>query len=141
MEASSSSPQPRGLGGRLLDGLASRLLGLPAASSDYAVTRGLRIPLRDGVELAADLYLPSLAGAAEPGGTLLVRGPYSRSLALSVPMARIFATRGYQVLFVSSRGTFGSGGQFDPARTEAADGQDVVAWMRQQPWFTGAFAT
>jgi hypothetical protein len=93
--------------------------------------------MRDGVELAADLYLPG----GEPAGTLLVRGPYGRGLPHSVLMARVWARHGYRVLFVSSRGTFGSGGEFDPMRTEAQDGQDVVAWMREQPWFTGTFAT
>ncbi len=93
--------------------------------------------MRDGVELQADLYQTT----SEPVGTLLVRGPYGRSFPLAFPMARVFAARGYHCLFVSSRGTFGSGGQFDPMRTEADDGQDVVAWMVRQPWFTGTFAT
>jgi uncharacterized protein len=121
---------------RQVERLVLRLLGVTGARTDYAVTP-VRVPMRDGVELAADLYRP----ATEPVGTLLVRGPYGRSLPFSLFMARAFAARGYQVLFVSSRGTFGSGGEFDPMRTEAADGQDVVSWMREQPWFTGTFGT
>jgi len=89
------------------------------------------------VELAADLYQPTSSAV----GTLLVRGPYGRSLPLAFAMARVFAARGYNCLFVSSRGTFGSGGDFYPTRAEADDGQDVVAWMVGQPWFTGTFAT
>ncbi|KAF2029958.1 hypothetical protein EK21DRAFT_66595 [Setomelanomma holmii] len=54
---------------------------------------------------------------------------------------RAFAARGYQVLFVSSRGTFGSGGDFDPFRDELEDGRGVVNWMREQSWYTGTFAT
>jgi uncharacterized protein len=138
--AASGSPAPRRPAGRILDGVATRLLGLPRATADYAVTE-LRIPARDGVELAADVYLPFVPAGATSAGTLLVRGPYGRGLAMSTALARIFAARGYAVLFVSSRGTFGSGGEFDPMRTEAEDGQDVVAWMREQPWFTGSFAT
>lgn len=121
----------------VLDALATRLLRLPAATTDYRVTRNVSIPTRDQVMLAADLYEP----LTKPAGTLLVRGPYGRGLALSMMLARTYAGRGYRVLFVSSRGTYGSGGEFDPNRTEAADGQDVVAWMREQPWFTGSFAT
>jgi uncharacterized protein len=45
------------------------------------------------------------------------------------------------VLLQSCRGTFGSGGEFDPMRHEAADGQDTVAWLRQQHWFDGRLAT
>ncbi|MFC5747943.1 CocE/NonD family hydrolase [Actinomadura rugatobispora] len=122
--------------GRRAERLVLRLLGVTRARPDYTISP-VRVPMRDGVELAADLYRPS----TEPLGTLLVRGPYGRSLPFSLLMARIFAARGYRVLFVSSRGTFGSGGEFDPMRDEAADGQDVVAWMREQPWFSGTFGT
>ncbi len=129
---------PRGLGptGRLLDRVATRALHLPPPSTDYTLTP-VRVPMRDGVELAADLYRPD----TEPVGTVLVRGPYGRSAAMALPMARVFAARGYNALFVSCRGTFGSGGRFEPMVHEADDGHDVVAWMRDQPWYTGRFAT
>jgi putative CocE/NonD family hydrolase len=39
------------------------------------------------------------------------------------------------------RGTFGSGGAFEPMVNEVADGADTVAWLRKQPWFTGRFGT
>jgi len=131
------SPRRPSPGGRALDRLATRVFGLPAPSTDYTVARGLRVPARDGVELAADLYRPD-HGAI---GTLLVRGPYGRTMLQALPMARVFAARGYHVLYVSSRGTFGSGGSFLPMLSEVDDGHDVVAWMRDQPWFTGTFAT
>ena len=123
--------------GRAVENRITRMLGLTPATTDFTVTRNVRVPTRDGLELAADLYRPSSSAV----GTLLVRGPYGRSLPLAFPMARVFAARGYNCLFVSSRGTFGSGGDFDPMRTEADDGQDLVAWMVAQPWFTGTFAT
>ncbi|KAH7120000.1 galactose-binding domain-like protein [Dendryphion nanum] len=53
----------------------------------------------------------------------------------------MFASRGYQVLFVSTRGTFDSGGELDPFRHEVEDGMRVVEWMRKQEWYTGSFAT
>lgn len=124
-------------GGRLVDRVAGRVLGLGRRTTPYVVARGVRVPMRDGVTLAADLYRPK----APPLGTVLVRGPYGRGAPQALLNARIFAACGYQVLFVSSRGTFGSGGVFTPMRTEAEDGQDVVAWMRRRSWFTGTFAT
>jgi putative CocE/NonD family hydrolase len=124
-------------GGRALDHLATRLFGLPPATTGYTVARGIGVPTRDGIQLAADLYQPS--GTAV--GTLLVRGPYGRTMLQALPMARVFAARGYNVLYVSSRGTFGSGGEFVPMLSEVDDGHDVVAWLRDQPWFTGTFAT
>jgi uncharacterized protein len=121
----------------MIDALMTRALRLPAATSPYTIERGVRIPVRDGVELAADLYRPR-DGAL---GSVLVRGPYGRGGMYGTALARPYAARGYNVLFVSSRGTFGSGGSFDPMITESDDGQDVVRWMREQPWFTGSFAT
>ena len=136
MTATTPAHRPS-LAGRAADRAASRIIGLPPATGDYTVERGIRIPMRDGVELAADLYRPSTT----PVGTLLARGPYGRSMLQALPMARVFAARGYVALFVSSRGTFGSGGEFGPMVNEVDDGHDVVAWMRDQPWFTGTFAT
>ncbi|MEV7625834.1 CocE/NonD family hydrolase [Actinoplanes sp. NPDC089786] len=121
---------------RLLDRLATRLLKLPPATTGYTVTKDLRVPMRDGVTLAADLFRP----VAEAAGTILIRGPYGRGM-FAAGAAGVYAARGYAVLYVSSRGTFGSGGVFDPMITEADDGQDVVRWMVAQPWFTGRFAT
>ena len=131
------TPRPPSPAGRALDHAVGRILGLPRATTTYRVARGLRIPVRDGVELAADLY----RAEPEAAGTLLIRGPYGRSLLMALPFARVFAERGYNVLYVSCRGTFGSGGTFDPMVSEVDDGHDVVAWMRGQPWFTGTFGT
>ncbi len=44
------------------------------------------------------------------------------------------------MLLQSVRGTFGSGGEFEPMRHEIPDGQDTVAWLRQQRWFEGRLA-
>jgi uncharacterized protein len=112
------------------------VLGLPAPTSAYTISR-VSIPMRDGVELVADHYVP----AGEPVGTLLVRGPYGRGFPFSLIYGALFAARGYRVLMQSVRGTFGSGGDFQPMVHEAADGADTVAWLRNQPWFTGRFAT
>lgn len=114
-----------------------RLLGLPGAITQYTVNR-VEVPMRDGVQLRADHYAPA---TATPAGTLLVRGPYGRAFPFSLVFARLYAARGYHVVLQSVRGTFGSGGVFEPMVNEAADGADTVAWLRGQPWFTGQFAT
>jgi putative CocE/NonD family hydrolase len=121
---------------RLADAAVGRLLKLPPATTDYTVTRDLRIPMRDGVELLADHYAP--AGPAK--GTLLVRGPYGFDL-LSALYGSPFASRGYHVVLGRCRGTFGSGGAFEPLQNEVDDAADTVAWLREQPWFGGRFAT
>lgn len=121
----------------ILDRVVGWALGLPAESCTYAA-QAIMIPLPDGTALASDLYRPI---DCEPIGTILVRGPYGRGIFFSLILARVFAARRYQVLFVSSRGTFGSTGAFDAGRSEADDGQNIVAWLRAQPWYTGTFAT
>ncbi len=116
----------------------STLLKLPPHTTEYTVHRGLRVPMRDGVHLIADHYEPA---TTEPAGTLLVRGPYGRGFPFSTLFAAVYASRGYHVVVQSVRGTFGSGGEFTPMAHEIADGADTAAWLRDQPWFTGSFAT
>ncbi|BBY36148.1 hydrolase [Mycobacterium mantenii] len=123
----------RHLGGKA----AGRLLGLPPAITDYTVER-VRVPMRDGVPLVADHYAPTTASAV---GTLLVRSPYGRAFPFTLIFGALYAARGYHVVLQSVRGTFGSGGVFEPMANEVADGADTVAWLREQPWFTGRFAT
>lgn len=97
--------------------------------------------MRDGVDLLADHYVPQTPGDSEPAGTLLVRGPYGRRWPLATMYGSVYAARGYHVLIQSVRGTFGSGGQFDPMVHEIEDGADTVDWLRDQAWFTGTFGT
>ncbi len=132
----SGRPEARALR-RLAGTVLSRLLGLPGPATDYTVSRAL-VPMRDGVDLVADHYAPATSA---PAGTVLVRGPYGRGFPFSHVYARLYAARGYHVVLQSVRGTFGSGGMFEPMVNEAHDGADTVAWLRQQPWFTGRFAT
>ena len=118
--------------------VVGRVLRLPPRTTEFDVHRGLRVPMRDGVDLITDHYLPATDDAK---GTLLVRGPYGRGWPFSGLFGVVYASRGYHVLVQSVRGTFGSGGVFTPMVNEAADGADTVAWLREQPWFTGSFAT
>ncbi|ORW93324.1 hydrolase [Mycobacterium sp. IEC1808] len=131
-----AQPNPRTLA-RVGDAALGRLLGLPRATTEYTVAR-VDVPMRDGVTLAADHYAPV---TSSPAGTLLVRGPYGRGFPFSHAYARLYAARGYHVVLQSVRGTYGSGGDFDPMVNEAADGADTVDWLREQPWFTGRFGT
>jgi uncharacterized protein len=123
---------------QLIGRTLGRILGLPPHTTDYTVHRGALVPMRDGADLIADHYAPL---TSKPVGTLLVRGPYGRGYPVSVLFAGVYASRGYHVVVQSVRGTFGSGGEFDPFRSEIADGADTVAWLRGQPWFTGSFGT
>lgn len=132
MNATSRRTRPR-----LTDVILNRALRrLPAPTTGYTVSRE-HIGMRDGVTLLADHYQPT----GDVVGTLLVRCPYGRGFPFSQVFGRMYAARGYRVILQSVRGTFGSGGVFEPMVNEAADGADTVAWLRTQPWFTGTFGT
>ena len=122
---------------RLLDRLAARVLKLPPPTN--AVSRAqTQVPTRDGQLLETDVFVPIDVAAK---ATVLIRSPYGRGFPLDVSQARPLAARGYQVVVQSCRGRSGSTGTFDPMVNEAADGQDTIAWLRDQPWFTGRLAT
>lgn len=120
----------------MLDAATARMFRMPPGHRDYTLTTALPVPMRDGVELLADLYEP----VGSSSGTILIRTPYGRRGTIAVLTARYYATHGYQVVNQSCRGTFGSGGDFEPFRPEIEDGADTVAWLREQPWFGGRFA-
>lgn len=123
---------------RLVERVLARRMKLAPATTGYRITRGVTVPMRDGVPLMADLYAPT---DHAPIATMLLRGPYGRAAPAARLMAGLYASRGYHVVLLNSRGTFGSGGEFDPGRTEVADGADAVDWLRRQEWFTGTFVT
>ncbi len=115
----------------------SRAWSLPPRRNRVAVVRDVAVPMSDGTVLRADHYLPVTDRRV---ATVLVRSPYGRGFPYNVS-AQLIAERGFHVLLQSVRGTFGSGGVFDPMRHEAGDGQDTVAWLRRQHWFDGRLAT
>ncbi|MHB8463547.1 MAG: CocE/NonD family hydrolase [Acidimicrobiales bacterium] len=118
--------------------LIERVVSLPAAADrSVTVERGVRFPVDDGVELMADVYTPAGAG---PHPTILVRTPYGRGGPQGLLFGRVFAERGYRVVLQSCRGTFGSGGVFDPNFNERADGLATIRWIERQPWFDGRLA-
>jgi putative CocE/NonD family hydrolase len=109
----------------------------PSETTRVEVERDLEIKMPDGQVLLADRwYAPAGAGSAP---IVLMRSPYGRRQIGFV--GRLFAERGFQAVIQSCRGTFGSGGKFDPFHHEAADGSATLDWLTSQPWFTGTVGT
>ena len=122
---------------KLSSQLIQRTLRLPRPlTRKVTVQRGLSVPMRDGVLLLADRWAPQAADGSLP--TALVRTPYGRRGPLGGLFGRALAERGFQVVVQSTRGTFGSGGVFDPMRREREDGLATLDWVREQPWFGGS---
>lgn len=122
----------------LLSEILGRRLGLPRPlSRDVVVERDLPVPMDDGVVLLADRWAPPGAG---PAPAVLVRSPYGRRQAFGLLFGRLLAERGLQVVVQSTRGSFGSGGDFN-AFYEREDGLATLRWLRAQPWHEGRVGT
>lgn len=94
--------------------------------------RGVKIPMRDGITLAADIAFPD---GPDPFPTVLIRTPYGRRSYLS--LYAHFAQRGYAVMAQSCRGREENEGEFIPWLNERQDGYDTLDWIHKQPWSNG----
>lgn len=103
--------------------------------------KNVLIPMRDGVQLAADLYLPAGSDGEERWPVVMEYTPYRKDDVNLVH--RPFYTRlplhGYVVARVDVRGTGSSGGVSTDEYTleEQLDGCDAVEWLARQPWCDG----
>jgi uncharacterized protein len=97
----------------------------------------VRIPMRDGITLAADLVLPDEL----PAPVVVMRTPYGRGGELATRRADVFAQARYCACWVDVRGRGDSEGTFDPYRNDGPDGVDVIAWAAAQEWCDGSAAT
>ncbi len=95
----------------------------------------VKIPMRDGVLLSADIYRPAGEGRYP---VILERTPYNN---YNPEAGYYFARRGYAVVLQDVRGKHDSEGQFYPYVNEAADGYDTQAWCAAQPWSSGRIGT
>jgi len=116
------------------------------------VRQDVMVPMRDGVRLATDVYLPGDDAAPLP--VILERTPYDKSgvsrseVSLRQPapakrpeVAAWFARRGYAVVMQDCRGRYRSEGEFTKYLDEAEDGYDTLAWLVKQPWCNGRVGT
>jgi putative CocE/NonD family hydrolase len=109
----------------------------PSPPADYNLRWGVKIPLRDKVELNATLYLPK--GAAEARTPVIFTlTPYISDSYHA--RAAYFASHGYAFALVDVRGRGNSAGDFEPFAQEPRDGHDVVEWLAQQPFCDGKVA-
>ena len=102
----------------------------------YAVDTQLdvKVPMRDGVNLSADIYLPR---AHNRFPTVLIRTPYSNNTNDMIQKARRLANNGYACVVQDTRGRWDSEGEYYPFHPEAADGYDSQEWIGSQPWSSG----
>ena len=94
----------------------------------------VKVPMRDGVELSADLYLPRASGTFP---TVLMRTPYSNNMDVTIERARVLANDGYACVIQDIRGRWDSDGDYYPFHPDVDDGFDTQEWVGQQEWSNG----
>lgn len=111
---------------------------LSRPQTPISTDRKIMIPMRDGVNLAADIYTPNEKHADDAGRfpVILHRTPYGRNLQPAL-YAPFFAERGYVYVCQDTRGRFDSEGDWYPFRHEMDDGSDTIDWIVKQPWCNG----
>ena len=107
------------------------------ASYGIAMQLDVKVPMRDGVRLSADIYLPH---GAPPVPAVLIRTPYSNNSDGLIEQGRRLAASGYACVIQDCRGRWDSDGDFYPFR-EAEDGFDTQEWVGLQPWCNGKLGT
>ena len=98
----------------------------------------VRVPMRDGVTLATDLWLPDRPG---PVHAVLGRTPYNKNNAMVTRLAKLFSGAGFAFAMQDVRGRGDSDGSFAPYVNDAADGCDTIGWLAEQDWCSGKVAT
>ncbi len=126
--------------------------GGPLVVDRVDLLQDIMIPMRDGIRLATDIYLPVDGKSTRP--VVLERTPYGkqrsnhgdRTLLNPVPksrpeIARWFARKGYAYVLQDCRGRNGSQGVFSKYVNEGDDGEDTLEWLLAQDWCNGKVAT
>ena len=127
-----SFPRRAYLGTVLLTVLLAPALQARGDRPSFTKQMDLQVPMSDGVNLAANVYLPR---NGKKFATVLMRTPYSKNGMgwIAEPLAKA----GYAVVAQDVRGQFGSQGMFIPFIFEKQDGIDTLNWVAQQPWCDG----
>lgn len=115
---------------------ATALLGREAAHG-VTLRADVMVTMRDGVELATDLYLPAKGDEPIPGRypVILSRTPYNKDGQKS--FGEYYAARGYVFVAQDTRGRWKSEGIWRMLVDDGPDGQDTADWIAAQEWSDG----
>lgn len=115
----------------------------PPEQYGVATLHDIMVPMRDGIMLATDVYLPTENGTILPGPwpVVLERTPYSKLRSPgNTPEGPFWPRQGYAYVKQDCRGRYGSEGIFISYPQEADDGVDTMAWIMRQAWCNGKIA-
>jgi putative CocE/NonD family hydrolase len=113
----------------------------PGAAQPYPDVRLLhdcRVPMRDGISISADVYLPI---GAQGLPTIVQWTPYESTRERFISWGVWFARRGYAAVVVDVRGRYESEGQFTAWTHDGQDAHDTLTWAAAQQWSNGRIGT
>jgi len=111
----------------------SRYQELSQPTMKTTVAKGVKIKMRDGTELVADICRPA-DGVQHPA--ILQRTPYGREK-FAAAEGEWWASRGYAMVVQDVRGRNDSNGEWQPWANERKDGYDTIDWIAKQAWSNG----
>ena len=109
-----------------------------ATGQPMKIRMDVKVPMRDGVLLSADIYMPPEDG---PFPTLLIRTIYDKQNERYLAWTERFVESGYACVMQDCRGRHDSDGAWEPYVNEANDGHDTIEWIGIQPWCDGNVGT
>lgn len=104
---------------------------------DYAKVPYI-VPMRDGVKLATDVYVPIDINESLP--VIFVRTPYDKDMMLTFLSG--YVTLDFVLILQDFRGFYESEGEKGmPFFTEQTDGHDSLLWISEQQWCNDKIGT
>jgi len=126
--------------------IAQREERLRALESIATIQHKVWVPMRDGIRLSTDVYVPK--NAAGPVPAIFVRTPYNfnwwdvrNGAPRDVSSIHEAVRRGYAYVEQNERGRFFSEGEWDILGPPLTDGYDALGWIAAQPWSNGKVGT
>ena len=124
------------------------------------IIRNAAVPMRDGISIYADIYLPAGSGSEPvlgtivgwgafgkhntsdnlPAATGLPAGTISKHTAFEAPDPAYWCPAGYAVIFPDPRGSWNTPGTYQQLGTEIEDACTLCEWAGEQPWSNGKVA-
>ncbi len=117
--------------------LFRRAAGMPEFTAADFTERIEDVPMRDGVKLHTEIFLPV---GVDKAPVILVRNPYEYLKPLEALTCQAMTRYGYGCVLQDVRGQLESGGEWYPIINERNDGLDTLAWLVKQPFSDGNIA-
>ena len=119
-----------------------------ALAQESRIERMVMVPMRDGVRLASQIYIPKSGQGPFP--TILWRSPYNFSEKMvpnpeysdaNLKFALDAVRHGYVFMMQNERGKLFSEGEFEILGRPRTDGHDTMTWISKQDWSNGKVGT